>query len=114
MTKMTKKLFEIDHYYLSPVLITVCLADEREVLIDKEKFERWLERSGRLEYSFIMPDHTGEPKECEGVMSANSYWGEWDAYNDLYEYIIVHNEVDPFDIKDSLSSILNDFSPSND
>lgn len=107
---MTKKLFEIEEYYLSPKVINVVLQDEREIVISRAEFEKWLEDRGRLEYTFVMPDHTGEPKETSGVMSLESYWGEWNAYEDLYDYIIVKNMVDPFDIESSLGSILSDFS----
>ena len=107
---MTKKLFEIEEYYLSPKVINVVLQDEREIVINRREFEQWLEDRGRLEFIYVMPDHTGEPKEQSGVMSFESYWGEWDAYGDLYDYIIVKHMVDPFDIETSLGSILSDFS----
>jgi hypothetical protein len=107
---MTKKLFEIEEYYLSPKVINVILQDEREFTIDREEFEKWLEDRGRLEYTFVNPDHTGEPKETTGTMSLSAYWGEWDAYSDLYDYIIVKNMVDPFNIESSLGSILEDYS----
>ena len=107
---MTKKLFEIEEYYLSPKVINVVLQDEREIVINRREFEQWLEDRGRLEFIYVMPDHTFEPKETTGTMSFESYWGEWDAYNDLYDYIIVKNMVDPFDIETSLGSILSDFS----
>ena len=109
-----KKLFEIEEYVLTPKLITCTLENEQEVVIDREVFERWLEDSGRLEYCFEAPDHTGELTTHDGIMSLNAYWQEWDAYGDLYDYMIIGNVVDPFDIQDSLKNILSDFSPSND
>ena len=108
------RLFSIEEYYLTPKLICVTLDDEREITINREEFERWLEDSSRLEYSSVLPDHTGEPKEVEGIISIHDYWDVWDAHNDLYDYILLKKVVDPFDIKDSLNTILNDFSPSND
>jgi len=107
---MTKKLFEIEEYYLSPKVINVVLQDEREIVINRREFEQWLEDRGRLEFIYVMPDHTGEPKEIEGIMSVKSYWGEWDAYGDLYDYIIINNMVDPFDVNEPLKNILNDYS----
>ena len=104
------KLFTIAEYDLTSKSITVTTEDEQIIEIEREKFEKWLEDSGRLEYSFVMPDHTGEPKECEGIMSLDSYWGEWSADNDLYDFIIIHNMVDPFDVNDSLNNILSDYS----
>jgi hypothetical protein len=104
------KLFKIEEYDLTAKFITVTTEDEQVIEIEREKFEKWLEDSGRLEYTFTMPDHTGEPKEVEGIMSVNSYWGEWDADNDLYDYIILHNMVDPFAINEPLNNILSDFS----
>ena len=107
---MRKKLFEIESYVLNNALVVVELDNEQSVNIDREKFEKWLERSGRLEYSFEAPDHTGELRSMDGVMSIKSYWDEWDAYNDLYDYMIVHNVVDPFDVNESLKNILDDYS----
>ena len=104
------KLFNIEEYYLSSTIINVVLDDEREINFSREKFEKWLEDSGRLEYMHVLPDHTGEPKEIEGIMSVKSYWGEWDAYGDLYDYIIINNMVDPFDVNEPLKNILNDYS----
>lgn len=103
------KLFNIEEYVLTPKLINCILEDEREIVINREDFEKWLEDSDRLEFTSVMPDHTGEPKETTTTMSISAYWGEWHAYNDLYDYIIVKKMVDPFDIQDSLNSILSDY-----
>ena len=107
---MQNKLFNIEEYVLNNKLIIVTMDNEKEIHINREDFEKWLESSGRLEFSHFVSGSDGEPIEIEQVIPIWGYWEDWDAYQDLYDFIIIKQVADPFDLNDSLANILQDYS----
>lgn len=108
-----KQLFEIDEYTLWDKEIEVFLMNdtqEKEINIPREKFEQWLEDSGRLNYCNDSVNYAGDHIQETGTISIDHYWDNIfiDKKPDLYDYILL-KVVDAkkiFDIESPLKRIL--------
>jgi len=106
---MTKKLYDIAEIYVNRTSIIVGLYGDKEVTIDKDKFDAWLDRTGRLE-SREDTVQNGEHVQKEGIITLAEYYNFIEIEPDVYEYLVLHHYEDAFDIEKDLGSILSDFS----
>ena len=94
------KQFQIDEYneYDSEIeVFTLKNGEEKTLFIDREKFEKWLEKDGRLEWIYDYADCQGEAVQETGILPIEDYFSENSTYKikeDLYDYIIEKNLYD--------------------
>lgn len=108
-----RKLFEIDDYDLQEekIKVTIAKGDQfKNVSFSRARFERWMLKTGRLDYCNDRANCFGEHIQETGTLDIEDYWYDIniDKKKDLYEYIIL-KVADPdkiFDIKKPLSNIL--------
>lgn len=105
---MKKPLFEVIDFERdqSCDMLTVILK-ERNCYIPLRQFERWLDRTDRLNWVHDWSDHTGSHCQETGTYSISSYWDMSHKMikADIYDFICIHF-VDPFKtIKNSINEI---------
>jgi guanylate kinase len=94
------KQFEIDEYNVFDSEIEVFTlnhGDEKTLFINREKFEKWLEKDGRLEWVYEYADYSGEAVQETGILPIEDYFVENSSYKikeDLYDYITEKNLYD--------------------
>jgi hypothetical protein len=92
------KQFQIDEYneYDSEIeVFTLNHGEEKTIFINREKFEKWLEKDGRLEW--IYDYCQGEAVQETGTLPVEDYFIENSSYKikeDLYDYITEKNLYD--------------------
>lgn len=109
----TTKLFEIEDYNISDEEIEVTTfknGEEKNYIIDRQKFERWLRHNDKLDYCFDWSDYRGDHQQDTGQMSLEEYWesSRKCICEDIYDYIIVKIEGEQvFDVFGLLGKIFN-------
>lgn len=112
MATKVKQLFEIDDYTLEENIIVVDILKngrEKEIKINRNIYQSWLQDSGRLEWVFDTGNYRGEHIQEIGTLAMDDYWQDImvDKNNDLYDFIVLKMVAeDAFNIKQPLSNIL--------
>lgn len=117
MYSKSNKLFEIEEYNLFDDEIEVTITrgeQEKTISVPRERFERWLENNGRLDYCRDWADYSGEHQQDTGTMTIEDYW-DWSTYreikSDLYDFIVTKmmDVRKVFDVQTPLKNILNTY-----
>ena len=117
---MRHKLFDIEYAFINRSRIVAgCqfpkMEEVLEVVILKKDFEKWLDKSGRLDEVFDYVDHNGEHYQEERTISLETYWeGNMNFEDDVYDYIISKSTTDPFfDTQKAINQIVSEFKLKN-
>lgn len=107
-----KTLFEVIDYNVDRDcnLLFVALSTENNCYIPLRKFERWLDRTDRLDWVHDWSDQNGDHCQETGRYKISQYWemSSRQIHQDIYEFIVIHF-VDPFQgIIDSITEITNE------
>lgn len=110
-------LFDIAQYELYPTRIMTTIAkedSEKEIKVNRQKFEAWLERTGRLAIPMQFHDDTPGEESAELAFSAMTfpeYFELGPVKTDLYEFMLLHQGQNDFfgDALKSLTSICNEY-----
>ena len=107
-----KALFKVLDFYRDQDtnILTVDL-DCNRCHIPLSQFEKWLDRTDRLEWVHDWSDNTGEHCQETGRYSISQYWqmSAKQIQHDIYEFIVIHFTNPLQGIINSLNQITNEY-----